>query len=199
MARAMWFFPEPDESTLPDRLRGLFSKARETIGFVPNVFRSYSYRPERLSAWFAHYKQLHEPTEHLDAADREMIAVVVSAYNRCTYCVVSHGHALRKALIEAGTGDEALADYIAVNWRHAGLDERRAAICEVVEKLTARPNEMAEADLVRLESVGLTKHEVWDVVEVAAMYNFTNRMASALGQLPNPEYHYLDRGSTVRA
>lgn len=189
MARALWFFPVPDESELPERLQKLFAKARETIGFVPNVFRAYSYRPDRLSAWFGHYKQLHEPTEHLDEADREMIAVVVSAWNRCTYCIVSHGHALRRAL-----GDEVLADYIATNWRHAGLDERRYAICEFAEKLTARPHEMSEADLVRLEALGLTKHEVWDVVEIAAMYNFTNRMALATGQLPNEDYHHLDRG-----
>ena len=88
MARVAWFFPVPEEAELPERLQGLFAKARETLGFVPNVFRAYSYRPERLSAWFGHYKQLHEPTEHLDEADREMIAVVVSAWNRCTYCVV---------------------------------------------------------------------------------------------------------------
>ena len=191
MARALWFFPVPDEAELPERLQKLFAKARETIGFVPNVFRGYSYRPDRLSAWFGHYKQLHEPTEHLDEADREMIAVVVSAWNRCTYCIVSHGHALRKAL-----GDEVLADYIATNWRHAGLDERRYAICEFAEKLTARPHEMSEADLARLESLGLSKHEVWDVAEIAAMYNFTNRMALATGQMPNEDYHHLDRGAS---
>jgi uncharacterized peroxidase-related enzyme len=191
MARAAWFFPLPDESTLPDRIQSLFGKARERIGFLPNVFKNYSYRPERFSAWFSHYHQLHEPTEHLDEADREMIAVVVSAYNRCTYCIVSHGHALRHAL-----GDEVLADYIATNWRHAGLDERRTAICAFAEKLSATPNLMTEADLETLEQVGLSKEEVWDVAEIAAMYNFTNRMALATGQQPNEEYHSLDRGHT---
>ncbi|HEU5267497.1 MAG TPA: peroxidase-related enzyme [Jatrophihabitans sp.] len=188
-ARVAWFFPIPDETQLPDRLQGLFAKARESLGFVPNVFRAYSYRPERLSAWFAHYKQLHEPTEHLDAADREMIAVVVSAWNRCTYCIVAHGHALRVAL-----KDEVTADYIATNWRHAGLDDRRSAICEFAEKLTARPHEMSEDDLARLRAVGLSDVEIWDVAEIAAMYNFTNRMALATGQQPNEEYHHLDRG-----
>jgi uncharacterized peroxidase-related enzyme len=189
MARAAWFFAIPEEAELPERLQGLFAKARDTVGFVPNVFRSYSYRPERFSAWFAHFKQLHEPTPGLDEADREMIAVVVSAYNRCTYCIVAHGQALRRAL-----GDEAPADYIATNWRHAGLDARRTAICEYAEKLTARPHEMTEGDLQRLRAVGLSDHEVWDVAEIASMYNFTNRMALALGQQPNPEYHSLDRG-----
>jgi hypothetical protein len=85
------WFPIPEESELPDDLQGLFRKAREMVGFVPNVFRAYSYRPERLSAWFAHYRQLHEPTPNLDAAEREMIAVAVSMTNRCLYCLVAHG------------------------------------------------------------------------------------------------------------
>lgn len=189
MARAMWFFPVPDETSLPERIQSLFAKARERLGFVPNVFVNYSYRPERFSAWFGHYRQLHEPTPNLDEADREMIAVVVSAYNRCTYCIVSHGHALRVAL-----KDEVLADYIATNWRHAGLDERRTAICAYAEKLTADPHLVTEADLEELQRVGLTKEEVWDVAEITAMYNFTNRMALATGQQPNEQDHYQDRG-----
>ncbi len=192
MTRIVWFFDLPDETTLPERLQGLFGKARDSLGFVPNVFRAYSYRPERLSAWFGHYKQLHEPTPGLDVADREMIAVVVSAWNRCTYCVVSHGHALRVAL----GGDAAAgitADHVAINWRHAGFDERRSAICAFAEKLTDRPHEMAEDDLAGLENHGLSKHEVWDVIEIVAMYNFTNRLALATGQRPNDEYHHLDR------
>ena len=192
MARVAWFFPIPDEATLPDRIQSLFAKARERIGFLPNVFANYSYRPERFSAWFSHYSLLHEPTENLDAADREMIAVVVSAYNRCTYCIVSHGHALRVAL--GGTGEaEVMADYVATNWRHAGLDERRSAICAYAEKLSATPHLMSERDLESLAAVGLSTQEIWDVAEIAAMYNFTNRMALATGQQPNEQYHYLDR------
>ena len=57
--RISWF-PVPEESELPADLQGLFRAARERIGFVPNVFRTYAYRPERLSAWFAHFRLLHE-------------------------------------------------------------------------------------------------------------------------------------------
>ena len=195
MARIAWFFDVPDESTLPDRMQSLFAKARDRLGFLPNVFANYSVRPERFSAWFAHYQQLHEPTENLDATDREMIAVVVSAYNRCTYCIVSHGHALRVAL--GGDLDaEITADQVATNWRHADLDDRRRAICAYAEKLTSAPHLMTEADLETLSAAGLSTHEVWDVVEIASMYNFTNRMALATGQQPNAEYHYRDRGPT---
>ena len=106
------WFPVPEETELPDDLRGLFRKARERLGFVPNVFRAYSFRPERLRAWFGHYKQLHEPTENLDAAEREMIAVAVSMANGCLYCLVAHGAALREAI-----GDPILADRITLDHR----------------------------------------------------------------------------------
>jgi uncharacterized peroxidase-related enzyme len=182
------FFPIPAEASLPEGLRKLFAKARERLGFVPNVFQVYSYRPERLSAWFGHFKLLHEPTANLSAADREMIAVVVSAWNRCTYCIVAHGHALWNEL-GGRPEDKVLADYIATNWRHAGLDSKREAICAFAEKLTATPWLMSEEDLDGLEKQGLTREEVWDVAEVASMYNFTNRMAHATRQLPNREYH----------
>lgn len=182
------WFPVPDESELPEGLQGLFRKARETVGFVPNVFRAYSFRPERLSAWFNHYRMLHEPTENLSAAEREMIAVAVSMENGCLYCLVAHGAALREAL-----GDPVLADRITLDYRRAGLDERRRAILDYAVKVTNEPLECTPEDIEHLRSFGLTLEEVWDVVEVASMYNFTNRMSLACGKLPNEEYHALFR------
>jgi uncharacterized peroxidase-related enzyme len=185
--RISWF-PVPDEADLPPELQGLFRAARERIGFVPNVFRTYAFRPERLSAWFAHFRLLHEETPGLSAAEREMIAVVVSMANGCLYCLVAHGAALREAL-----GDPVLGERIAFDWRRAGLDERRTAICAYAEKVTLHPQELGEADLQSLLEAALTLEEAWDVAEIAAMYNFTNRMAMATNMLPNEEYSGLAR------
>jgi uncharacterized peroxidase-related enzyme len=182
------WFPVPDESELPESLQGLFAKARENLGFVPNVFRAYSFRPERLSAWFSHFKMLHEPTDNLSVAEREMIAVAVSMENGCLYCLVAHGAALREAL-----GDPILADRITLDYRRAGLDERRTAILDLAVKITNEPLECSPEDIERLESFGLTLEEVWDVIEIASMYNFTNRMSLACGKIPNEEYHALAR------
>ena len=186
--RISWF-PVPPESELPENLRGLFSKARQRLGFVPNVFRVYSFRPERLSAWFSHYKQLHEPTENLSATEREMIAVAVSMANGCLYCLVAHGAALREAL-----GDPILADRITLDYKRAGLKPKHMAILDFAVRLTKTPLDCLESSLEPLRSVGLSENEVWDVIEIAAMYNFTNRMSQATGMLPNREYHALARG-----
>ena len=85
--------------------------------------------------------------------------------------------------------DGVLGDRVTFDWRRAGLDERRRAICAFAEKLTVRPREVEETDLQTLRDTGLTDEEAWDVAEVAAMYNFTNRMAMATNMLPNEEYH----------
>lgn len=184
----MSWYPTPAETDLPEDLQALFSKAREKLGFVPDVFVTYSFRPERLRLWFAHFKSLHVPTERLSSADRETIAVVVSMANGCLYCLVSHGAALREAL-----GDPVIADRITLDWRRAGLGERESAVCAYAEKLTLTPRLMSYADVESLLAVGLSQEEAWDVAEVAAMYNFTNRMAMATDMIPNAEYHAQSR------
>ena len=182
------WYPVPDADDLPDDLGRLFAKAEAALGFVPNVFRAMSYRPDHMRAWFSHFKQLHVPSDNLSTADREMIAVVVSMANGCLYCLVAHGAALREAL-----GDAIQADRITLDWRRAGLDPRATAICEYAEKITLRPTETTRADIAHLQTFGFTAEETWDIAEIAAMYNFTNRMAMATGQMPNREYHAAHR------
>ena len=56
-ARIAWL-PVPDESELPEEVQSLFAKAREKVGFVPNVFRVFAFRPEHLIKWRALYDEL---------------------------------------------------------------------------------------------------------------------------------------------
>ncbi len=65
----------------------------------------------------------------------------------------------------------------------------RRSICAFAEKLTLTPVECTPDDLGLLRQIGLDEEEAWDVVEIASMYNFTNRMSMATGIRANPEYH----------
>ena len=75
----------PDEADLPEDIQGLFGRAREKLGHVPNVFRLLALRPEHLRRWRALYDELMRGESNLTLAQREMIAVVVSIENRCPY------------------------------------------------------------------------------------------------------------------
>ncbi len=187
--RIAWL-PVPDEATLDDDLKSLFERARTKLGFVPNVFRVYAFRPERFRRWRAHFNEVTIGESELTPAEREMIAVVVSAENHCLYCLTAHGASLRDLL-----GDQVLGDRITLDYRRAGLDERTTAMLDYAVKITRSPVECSEADIERLRALGFSDEAIFDIAETAAMYNFTNRMASATGMLPNREYHMQGRGS----
>ena len=75
----------------------------------------------------------------------------------------------------------------------AGLSERESAMAAYAEKLTLRPAEMVEADLEPLYAAGLDDHQIMELVQVVGMFNMTNRISTALGFLPNAEYHSQGR------
>ncbi|WP_309569601.1 peroxidase-related enzyme [Deinococcus sp.] len=178
----------PDEQSAPEGVRKLWQKSEANLGFVPNVFRAQALNGEQFLAWWAYFNLLVNKDGHLSPADREMLAVVVSGVNRCVYCEVSHGAALRSYV-----NDPLRADTIAVNWRHARLGAREATMCAYAEKLTLRPAEMTQEDLGPLREVGLDDHAILELVQVVGMFNLTNRVSSALGFKPNAEYHSQSR------
>ena len=184
---ASWF-PLIEAEAMDTEVRALLQKAEERIGFCPNVFRAWAWRPSRFLKWFAHYNELMTGPSGLTRTEREMIAVTVSMQNRCLYCLASHGSTLRQL-----TGDPVLADRITLDYRRAGLAPRERAMLDYAVKVTREMEECSPEDVARLKSLGFTDEDVWDIAEVAAMFNFTNRLAAATGQLPNPQYHGMAR------
>lgn len=185
--RISWF-PVPADDELEEPEQKLFAKAREKIGFVPNVFRAYAWRPERFRAWFAHFKSVMDGTPGLSARQREMISVAVSMANGCLYCLAAHGAALREQ-----SDDKVQADRITLDHRRADLPAKERAMLDFAVKLTRDPGACDESDVEALKAHGFGDEDVWDIIEVASMYNFTNRLAMATGMLPNREYHSLAR------
>ncbi len=81
----------------------LWDRSQEAFGFVPNVFRAQAVNGEQFLAWWGYFNLLVNKEGHLSNADRELVAVVVSSVNRCTYCEISHGAALRTLTDDAVT------------------------------------------------------------------------------------------------
>ena len=61
------------------------------------------------------------------------------------------------------------------------MSDREAAVLAYVEKLTSTPESMRQEDVQRLRLAGLSDAEILDVCQVAAYYNFVNRLAQGLG------------------
>ncbi|MEE4120087.1 MAG: peroxidase-related enzyme [Paracoccaceae bacterium] len=172
----------------PPHVAEYFAKCEDKLGVVPNVLRAYAFDTAKLDAFAAMYNDLMLAPSGLSKLEREMIAVVVSAVNRCFYCLSAHGQAVR-----ALSGDPVLGEHLVMNWRTAPLDDRQRAMLAFAEKVTVESAKVEEADREALRTHGLTDRDIWDVAAVAAFFNMTNRIASATDMRPNPEYHAQDR------
>jgi uncharacterized peroxidase-related enzyme len=182
--------PEPAE--LPEDVQTLFSKANSKIGFVPNVMRAWALRPAHLMAWRAHYDLIMGGESKLSKMQREMIAVAISSVNRCYYCSTTHPAFLRLELAKEGR-DVNLAHEIAFAPLNADLSVQDRAMLEFALKVTTESHNVGPEDHAKLRAVGLDDETIFDVAEIAAMFNFTNRLANATGIRPNPEYNDMGR------
>jgi uncharacterized peroxidase-related enzyme len=72
--------------------------------------------------------------------------------------------------------------------RFPGWSERERAICDFAVKLTRRPGEMGAADVAALRRAGLDDGAIHDVVQVAALFNYYDRIADGLGIEMEPEW-----------
>lgn len=181
-------YPIPEHATLDEDLQLIFDKCIAKLGIVPNVLATYSIRPQRLRNFMAMYNEVMFSDSGLSKLEREMIAVVVSSANRCYYCLVAHGQAVR-----ALSGDSQLGELLVMNYRVAELNARQRSMLDFAWKLTTTPAEVGQPDRDRLHAAGFSAEDVFDLAETVAFYNLSNRMATALDMMPNPEYHGMDR------
>lgn len=174
---------KPVDPLDPD-LEAYFQKCRDKLGMVPNVLRAYAFNQEKLRGFIAMYNELMLAPSGLTKVEREMIAVAVSAVNRCYYCLVAHGAALRQL-----SGDPVLGELLVMNYRVAQLPPRQRAMLDFAVRISEAPYTIQESDRAALRGHGFTDADIWDIAAVAAFFNMTNRLASAVDMMPNPEYH----------
>src|ERR1043165_5968352 len=111
------------------------AQCQEKLRFFPSVLSAYAFDNAKLEAFVAMYNDLMLAPSGLSKLEREMIAVAVSSVNRCYYCLVAHGAAVR-----ALWGDPALGELMVMNYRAARLSKRQRAILDFAVKLTAEPD-----------------------------------------------------------
>lgn len=174
----------PMVDPLPEKTAKYFAVCEEKLGLVPNVLKAYAQDIDQLDAFVAMYNGLMLAESGLSKLEREMIAVVVSSVNKCFYCLVAHGAAVR-----ALSGDPMLGEMMAMNWRVADLDARQTAMLGFAEKMTRNAAEILEADRQALRDAGFSDRDIWDIANVAGFFNMTNRVASATDMRPNDAYH----------
>jgi uncharacterized peroxidase-related enzyme len=166
--------PEADASgpvaELYDELRGMF------LGFVPDVFKLVSTRPELLRAFVTGYRSMFDGGE-LPRAAKEVVAVTVARTASCRYCASAHEAMLR--LIDA---DARHIDAIV----SGSLDDPvippdLRVLAELARDISQHAHRITDDDLARVRAHGWTESQVLEAVWVACLFNGIVRLADTLG------------------
>ena len=80
------------------------------------------------------------------------------------------------------------------DFRQANLSTADRAMCEYVEKLTLKPWEMVETDVIALRDAGFSDSAILDINQVTGYYAYVNRLADGLGVELEEFWKTLDEG-----
>ncbi|MDX6770180.1 MAG: peroxidase-related enzyme [Elusimicrobiota bacterium] len=164
---------EPEEAE--GELKAVYEATLKKRGALAAVHKIHSLHPETLTAHMALYMELLFGQSPLTRREREAIAVAVSRTNGCAYCATHH--------IEALARYEKAPDVLAAvrEGRWHSLDARTSRLCVYAEKLTRSPSSVKLSDIGLLRDAGLDDRAILDAAQIAAYFNFVNRLVLGLG------------------
>ena len=150
--------------------------------------RAMSLSPKALERFLTCYTDLmHGRDARLTPAERELVGVVVSATNGRGCCEMNHLRGLARAL-----KDPVRARRSATDWHTAGLTAREAGIVAVALDITRDPHRVSDAGVQGLRDLGLDDEEILEVIEMASWFNHSNRIAIAMGLVPDDKFFAAD-------
>ncbi len=166
---------EHDDTT--GRLKEIYNEIIEKRGKLANVNKIQSLRPESIVRHMDLYLEVMFTKSELSRAEREMMAVVVSAANECDYCIQHHGEALN----HYWKNRERLAVLVS-DYSEAGLTDRELSLCDDAKTLTINPGSFRDEALINfLKLTGLSDNAILDATLVISYFTFVNRIVIALG------------------
>ena len=179
----------PDEGEVDASVRPILEENKRQHGYLQNWIISLALNPGTLKRALAYFESLFNPNENqLTAVDREIIALVVSTENGCAYCATHHTKGLAQAL-----KNPVRARRFAAGYDHVpDITPREHALAALAVKITRDPSTVTEADLDGLRKLGFEDRAILEVIETAAFFNYTNRVAISINNIPEDQLFVID-------
>jgi uncharacterized peroxidase-related enzyme len=175
----MWYLPPVADEMAEGLLRQLYNQDLEENGYVTNITRVWSYRPELAAPWRQLLKAVRA---HLRLRAYELVTLAASRAIGCVYCMLAHGAVLRKNGFTAQQVIAMLEDY-----HNAGLSPVEVHMMDYASKISSDTSSLTQADIDLLLQDGLSEQEITDIALAAVARNFMSRYFEALGAAPDPE------------
>ena len=185
---------KPVREDMTDEEYAVFDKNVEVMmenwGFINNLFKVLPLNAKEYIGFLNFKGSLYNDSCFLTDAQKEMIGIVVSSYNCCTYCLQTHGDNLRGMWKNAS-----LVDTLSGNYRACTdeLSREDYALCEYAWFVTAHPRDIEQEQVDKLRDAGLDDHQILEAAFVAGFFNYTNRWVSTIAPVVNPGHFKHNR------
>jgi RNA polymerase sigma-70 factor (ECF subfamily) len=157
-----------------------FAGILKTHGFIPNVFRAQTLRPDVLEATAVSVGKILMPADILTRVQKESIFVAASAAILNSYCVAAHCNLLRGLGLSPQDGDQ-----IAIDHRQSSLPESDKTLLDFAVKLASRPSEISLPDVDRLRAIGFSDEQILECIALTALSGYINTIRIGLGVEPD--------------
>ena len=171
-----------EEANATGNIKAIYDSIQQKLGFVPNMPKLFSLWPEVFELSQRLFETVMFAESELPNPTKEMIALVVSTANSCTYCVghhsnFSHRYGISEDVVRqlgADSSQPAVDDQPAV-------DEKTGKLLEYARKVTQHAYKVTDEDVEALRQWGWSDRQILEATVVAGQFNFINRIVDALG------------------
>ena len=146
-------------------------------GGIYETTRLLSLWPEAMVMEGRRYQTVMLDETALTRAEKEMIATVISAKNRCAYCWKHH----MQSVVDAG-GNPRVARQLVDDFANADIDARTRAMLDFATM--PRPDEATQGTIDRLREHGFSDRQILEIIIVAGFFEDYNLRVSIFGLEP---------------
>ncbi len=144
-----------------------FAFLLQRFGFIPNIFRAQTLRPDVIEAETDLVRTVLVPERFLSHAQKECIFLVGLATSLSTGCVATHRTTLRATELSAEKPEQ-----IAVDHHGTDLSAANKALLDFTLKLSVRPSEFRRDDINNLRHHGFVERQILEAVVATALNSF---------------------------
>lgn len=172
----MPFIKVIDQQNADGKLKDIYDEITATRGKLSNIMKIHSLFPESMLKHMDLYKTIMFDKSNISREVKEMIAVVVSAANKCNYCINHHAEA-----VNFYWKDNDKLKQLITNYNSLDLGPKIKVLLDYASSLTVSPNIITQNSIDLIKSYGWRDEDVLLINLIVSYFNFVNRIALGLG------------------